>query len=86
MAGPQSRPVTSYLPEGSGDLMGSPSGQPSDVELERAVQEVLRNADLNVSTKRAIRARLEEMFGLDLTARKAAINTAIDRVLLAQAS
>lgn len=91
MAGLQSRPATSYLPEISGgasggDLLGSPSGQPSDAELERAVQVILRDADLNLSTKRAIRARLEEQFGLDLTPRKAAINAAIDRALLSQAS
>ncbi|KAF8313908.1 chitin synthase-domain-containing protein [Cantharellus anzutake] len=90
MAGVQSRPTTSYLPDiggggFSGDFLGSPSGQPSDAELERAVQEILRDADLNVSTKRAIRSRLEESFGIDLTARKTTINAAIDRILLTQA-
>ena len=58
---------------------------PSDAELERAVQELLRNADLNTITKREIRRRLEEMFNMDLNSRKATINAAIDRVLLSHA-
>ena len=55
---------------------------PSDSELERSVQELLRDADLNTITKREIRRRLEERFNMDLNARKATINAAIDRVLL----
>ena len=58
---------------------------PSDAELERAVQELLRDADLNTITKREIRKRLEERFDMDLTSRKATINVAIDRVLLSHA-
>jgi chitin synthase len=58
---------------------------PSDAELERAVQELLRDADLNTITKREIRRRLEEKFNMDLNSRKATINTAIDRVLLSHA-
>jgi len=94
MVGMQSRPGTQYLPEiGAGggqfasspDMIGSPAGSPSDEEIERAVQDILRNADLNVSTKRAIRQRLEEMFGMDLSSRKASINAAIDRILLTHA-
>jgi chitin synthase len=33
-------------------------------------------------TKRGVRHQLEDHFGMDLTARKAAINAAIDRNLL----
>lgn len=58
---------------------------PSDAELERAVQELLRDADLNTITKREIRRRLEERFNMDLSPRKATINAAIDRVLLSHA-
>jgi chitin synthase len=58
---------------------------PSDSELERAVQELLRDADLNTITKREIRKRMEEGFNMDLTSRKATINAAIDRVLLSHA-
>ena len=58
---------------------------PSDAELERAVQELLRDADLNTITKREIRRRLEERFNMDLNSRKASINAAIDRVLLSHA-
>lgn len=58
---------------------------PSDAELERAVQDLLRDADLNTITKREIRRRLEERFNMDLTSRKATINVAIDRVLLSHA-
>ena len=56
----------------------------SDLDLERAVQEVLRSADLNSITKREIRRQLESHFGMDLSSRKAVINAAIDRVLLDQ--
>ncbi|TFK50010.1 glycosyltransferase family 2 protein [Heliocybe sulcata] len=57
------------------------AGSPSDAELERAVQTILRGADLNTITKREIRTRLEEQFGTDLTARKSVINAAIEREL-----
>ncbi|PPQ79006.1 hypothetical protein CVT25_002315 [Psilocybe cyanescens] len=84
-----SRPITNYLdipirntqsPEDV-DLLG---GGPSDVDIDRAVQEVLRSADLNTITKREIRRQLEEYFGMDLTSRKAVINSCIDRILLSQ--
>lgn len=57
---------------------------PSDGELERAVQDILRNADLNTITKREVRRTLEEQFQMDLTARKGMINGVIDRVLMSQ--
>lgn len=60
---------------------GSPMG-PSDYELESAVRELLRGADLNTVTKRAVRQKLEDKFGMDLAARKATINATIDKVLL----
>ncbi|KAF9442722.1 glycosyltransferase family 2 protein [Macrolepiota fuliginosa MF-IS2] len=86
-----SRPATNYLdmpiPVTGGhegfDVGGG--GSPPDAEIERAVQEVLRTADLNTVTKREIRRQLEEMFGMDLTSRKATINAVIDRILLSQA-
>jgi chitin synthase len=93
MTGTQSRPVTNYLGDfqtsagiasASPEYLGSPSGVPSDAELERAVQEVLRDIDLTVSSKRGVRTKLEEMFGLDLASRKAFINAAIDRTLASQ--
>ncbi|TFK17434.1 hypothetical protein FA15DRAFT_710798 [Coprinopsis marcescibilis] len=82
-----SRPGTNYfdmpMPVGGGgfDVGG---GGPSDAELEGAVQDVLRNADLNTVTKREVRRTLEERFGMDLMSRKATINAVIDRVLLSQ--
>ena len=84
-----SRPTTSYLdvpiprtrtPED--DLLGA--GAPSDIDIDRAVQDVLRSADLNSVTKREIRRQLEEHFGMDLSSRKASINASIDRALLNQ--
>ncbi|PPQ68466.1 hypothetical protein CVT24_005563 [Panaeolus cyanescens] len=85
-----SRPVTNYLDipipratQDDGDLLGGSSG-PSDEEIDRAVQMVLKNADLNSVTKREIRRQLEEYFGMDLTSRKAVINASIDRALLSQ--
>lgn len=88
--GSQSRPVTNYLGEVGGGLMGSPeylgspTGAPTDAELERAVQDILRDVDLTVSSKRGIRNKLEEIFGMDLASRKAFINAAIDRSLASQ--
>lgn len=85
-----SRPVTNYLdmpipssrsPENS----YFPEGQPTDADIDRAVQDILRDADLNTVTKREIRRKLEDMFGVDLSTRKAAINATIDRVLLSHA-
>jgi len=76
---PQSRPVTNYLdiniPTSGGD-------GPSDLEINQAVTDLLRTADLNSVTKRGIRQQLEQRFGMDLTARKATINASIDRALL----
>jgi chitin synthase len=83
------RPATNYLdmpiPNTTSPEPQSALGGPSDADLERAVQELLRGADLNTVTKRGVRQRLEERFGMDLASRKAAINAAIDRVLLSHA-
>lgn len=94
-----SRPGTTYLdmpaPLAASPMMSgfdydqaasSPlAGAPSDYELESAVRDLLRGADLNTVTKRAIRQKLEERFGVDLGSRKATINSTIDKVLLSQA-
>jgi chitin synthase len=87
---PLSRPPTNYLDvaipatrsDAAGEL-GSPG--PSDADIDRAVQTILRAADLNSITKREIRRRLEEHFGVNLASRKASINAAIDRGLLSHA-
>jgi DEK C terminal domain len=85
-----SRPVTNYLdmpiPQSrSPDAVNFGDGQPTDSDIDRAVQEILRDADLNTVTKREIRRKLEDLFGVDLSNRKAAINATIDRVLLSHA-
>ena len=83
-----SRPVSNYLniqipttrsPE------NAPSGSPRDGDFERAIQEILRGADLNSVTKREIRRQLENQFGMDLSSRRNSINAAIDRILLSHA-
>lgn len=83
---PPSRPVTNYL-DVNIPTSGSPEPLtgPSDAVLDQAVQNLLRNADLNTVTKRGVRKNLEEHFGMDLSARKATINALIDRVLLSRA-
>ncbi|KAJ7506209.1 glycosyltransferase family 2 protein [Mycena galericulata] len=86
----QGRPPTNYLDvpipmTGSPGEMDLPPGAPTEMDLDRAVQDVLRTADLNSITKREIRRRLEAHFGMDLTSRKATINASIDRILLSQA-
>ncbi|KAF9001145.1 glycosyltransferase family 2 protein [Cyathus striatus] len=85
-----SRPVTNYLDipipgSGSPEEYNLSSGSPSDADLERGVQDILRQADLNTVTKREIRRQMEERFGMDLTSRKSTINASIDRILLSQA-
>lgn len=85
-----SRPVTNYLdmpiPQSRSLEDGYfGDGQPTDADIDRAVQDILRDADLNSVTKREIRRKLEDIFGVDLSARKAAINATIDRVLLSHA-
>ncbi|TFY81864.1 hypothetical protein EWM64_g2154 [Hericium alpestre] len=84
-----SRPATNYLGDVAIPTTQSPdqygAGSPSDADLDRAVQDLLQDADLNTVTKREIRRKLEEHFGMDLNSRKATINAAIDRVLLSKA-
>jgi len=75
------------LPNLGGDGAPAAGGAPSDFELERCIQEIMRSAGLNSVTKRLreIRRQLEEQFDMDLTSRKVTINAAIDRILLSQA-
>lgn len=84
-----SRPPTNYLdvaiPTTRSDAGDLSSPGPSDAEIDRAVQTLLRDADLNAITKREIRRKLEEHFGVNLASRKASINAAIDRGLLGHA-
>lgn len=79
-----SRPVTNYL-DMAIPTTGTPEEEPTDRDLDQAVQDILRSADLNSVTKREIRRKMEEHFGLDLSSRKAAINQSIDRILLSHA-
>lgn len=84
-----SRPVTNYLDmqipnTRSPDDGEFGAGNPTDAEIDRAVRDVLQGADLNTVTKKAVRQRLEDMFGTDLSSRKATVNAAIDRVILSQ--
>lgn len=81
---PSSRPVTNYL-DMAIPTSGIPDGEPTDSDIDRSVQEILRSADLNTVTKREIRRKLEENFNMDLSSRKATINQSIDRNLLAHA-
>lgn len=84
-----SRPTTNYLdipiPTAHGNPPEDSDGLPSEQELDRSIQDILRVADLNSVTKREIRRQLEDRFGVDLTARKAMINQSIDRALLSSA-
>jgi chitin synthase len=73
--------MAGYDYEQAAAVTGSPTG-PSDYELETAVRDLLRGADLNTVTKRAVRLKLEEKYGIDLGSRKATINATIDKVLL----
>lgn len=83
-----SRPSTNYFDM---PIPGSRSPEdvdfgagPSDAELENAINQILMSADLNTITKKNVRQRLEGTFGVDLSARKAVINAAIDRAILSR--
>lgn len=85
-----SRPPTNYLDVAiptshSPEDLDLPAGAPTDAEIGGAVEVILRDADLTTVTKREIRRKLEDHFGVDLSTRKQAINSAIDRILLARA-
>ncbi|KZT04957.1 glycosyltransferase family 2 protein [Laetiporus sulphureus 93-53] len=67
------------------DFAGSTRSGPSDADIDQAVEDILREADLATTTKREIRGKLEQRFGMDLSSRKRVINEAIDRVLLSHA-
>jgi chitin synthase len=82
------RPGTNYLDMPipmTGNLDPHEAG-PSDAELDSAVHELLRGADLNTVTKREVRRKLEDRYNMDLSSRKATINAAIDRALMSRAS
>ena len=53
----------------------------SDSELVERLQEVLRSSDLNTTTTAALRRRLEEDFGADLSHKKAFIREQVDLFL-----
>jgi chitin synthase len=83
---PLSRPPTNDLDVAIPTTRSDAAGEygvpgPSDVEIDRAVQALLRDADLNSVTKREIRRKLVERFGENLASRKASINTAIDSAM-----
>ena len=78
-----SRPATNYLDMPSHMLQGD---GPSDLELERGIQDLLRDADMSQITKRAVRTHLENVFGVSLTARKDFINSVIEREVAARSA
>ncbi|XP_062214430.1 upstream activation factor subunit spp27-like isoform X2 [Phragmites australis] len=53
----------------------------SDAELVERLREVLRSSDLNTTTTAALRRRLEEDFGADLSHKKAFIREQVDLFL-----
>ncbi|KZT54073.1 glycosyltransferase family 2 protein [Calocera cornea HHB12733] len=87
---PPSRQTFSRLPSAQSGLANvlnyddqvANDGLPSDTEIETAIRDILRDADLNTVTKRGIRQQLERVFGVDLGAKKSFVNGTIDRLLL----
>ncbi|CCM03060.1 uncharacterized protein FIBRA_05180 [Fibroporia radiculosa] len=85
-----SRPTSNYIDvpipsTRSPETMDSPQGGPSSADIDAAVADILRDADLATTTKREIRSKLEQRFAMDLSSRKRDINDAIDRILLSRA-
>ena len=60
------------------------SGTPSETDLEHTSQDILWTADFNTVMECEIRRQLKEHFGMNLTAHKATIYTAINCTLLGQ--
>lgn len=54
---------------------------PSDHQLGQAIRKLLQGADLSQLTKRMVRRKLEDMFGVDMTTRKDFIKSVINREL-----
>ncbi|EJU01525.1 glycosyltransferase family 2 protein [Dacryopinax primogenitus] len=87
---PPSRQAFSRLPSTQSGLanvlnyddQGANDGLPSDAEIEAAIRDILREADLNTVTKRGVRQQLERVFGIDLGPKKSFVNATIDRLLL----
>ncbi|TFK68107.1 hypothetical protein BDN72DRAFT_879221 [Pluteus cervinus] len=84
LSGPGSRQGSTSPPMRNISTRPASQALPSDHQIDVAVQEILRTADLNRTTKREIRAQLEEKFGMDLASRKSIINSTVDRHLLAR--
>jgi chitin synthase len=82
---PQSRPLTSYLPELATHTAVAPislgEAGITDAQLEVSIRRICQGADLEVLTQKGVRKQLEEEFGVGLGARKEGINAIIQRVL-----
>jgi chitin synthase len=53
----------------------------TETQLEASVRSICAGADLDTLTKKGVRKRLEEEYGVSLASRKEAINRIIERVL-----
>ncbi|VDO05446.1 unnamed protein product [Rodentolepis nana] len=59
--------------------------EPTDTQLEEAIEEILKNADLNVVTGKKVRRTLEDRFNIDLDDRKDRIDEMIMKYLQSRA-
>jgi chitin synthase len=68
-----------YGAAGSGSVQGE--GMPSNEQIMEEVRNILANADLMSITKKQVRDRLSEMFGVPMSSKKEYINSCIETVL-----
>ena len=80
---PQSRSVSAYLPDVAVDSASIGLGENgvTDTQLEASIRQICAGADLDTLTKKGVRKKLEEEYGMTLTTRKDTINRIIEKVL-----
>ncbi|PHZ09332.1 uncharacterized protein RHIMIDRAFT_315575 [Rhizopus microsporus ATCC 52813] len=77
------KPVMSPNQEQQIDEKGKPKYVmlPEDDEIEKEIYTILTTSDLMTLTKKQVRDKLSEIFGIDLTIKKDFINSVIERLL-----
>jgi chitin synthase len=72
----------SLAPSGYGGDSMEMSNLPSDDEILHQIKLILANSDLMTVTKKSVKQQLEQIFGCDLTLKKAYIGEAVEQLLI----
>ncbi|WVR04387.1 hypothetical protein IAU60_001389 [Kwoniella sp. DSM 27419] len=86
LSGQNSRPSSNFLgdvalPSEQGLSIDAGANGITDAQLEGSIRRICADADLDTLTKKVVRKRLEEEYGMPLSGRKDAINRIIENVL-----